>query len=102
MTRAAVVSFLHRLRPLTASTKRYVPAALQGVACTISPSSLALGRPRYARWSVGFVPQCTLARSPLFCATAAGAPPAAASSPSPRRPRDDRRRRGGRGEAGPG
>ena len=81
MTRAAVVSFLNRLRPITASTKRYVPSALKGVACTISPSSLAIGRPRYARWSVGFVPKCKLARSP-FCATAPGATPAAASSPS--------------------
>ena len=67
MTRAAVVSFLNRLRPITASTKRYVPSSLKGVACTISPSSLAIGRPRCARWSVGFVPKCKLARSPFLC-----------------------------------
>ena len=59
-------------------------------------------RPRYARWSVGFVPKCKLARSPLFCATAAGATPAAASSPYPSRPRDDSRRRCARLEPGSG
>src|SRR5437867_8492538 len=93
MTRAAAVSFLNRLRPITASTKRCVPSSLRGVACTISPSSLAIGRPRCARWSAGFVPKCKLARSPPFCATAPGATPAAASSPSPSRLGDDSRRR---------
>jgi len=33
MTRAAAVSFLNRLRPITASTKRSVPASSKGVAC---------------------------------------------------------------------
>ena len=42
MTRAAAVSFLNRLRPITASTKRSVPSSSKGVACTISPSSLAI------------------------------------------------------------
>jgi hypothetical protein len=102
MTRAAVVSCLNRLRPLTASTKRCVPSSLKGVACKLSPSSVAIGRPRCARWSAGFVPKCTRARSPPLCATAPGAPPAAASSPTPSRPRDDRRRRGARVEPGSG
>lgn len=98
MTRAAAVSFLNRLRPITASTKRSVPSASKGVACKRSPSSLAIGRPRCALWSAGFVPKCKLARSPPFCATAPGAPPAAASSPSTSRPGDDSRRRGSRVE----
>jgi hypothetical protein len=100
MTRAAVVFFWNRLRPRTASTKRCVPSALQGVAGTRSPSPLALGRPRCARWWAGFVPQCTLARVPPLCATAPGAPPAAAARPRPSRPGDDRRRRGARAEPG--
>ena len=93
MTRAAAVSFLPRSRPLPASTKRAGPAASQGVACPISPSSVALGRPQGARWSAGFVPTCTLAQSPPFGATAPGAPPAAAASARSSPPRDDRRRR---------
>ena len=83
MTRAAVVSFLNRLRPITASTKRYVPSALKGVACTISPSSLAIGRPRYARWSVGFVPKCKLARSPFFVQPPLGRPQRQPQAPPP-------------------
>ena len=92
MTRAAVVSFLNRLRPITASTKRSVPSSSKGVACKISPSSLAIGRPRCALWSAGFVPKCTLARPPLFWATVPGATPAAASSSHPSHPRDASRR----------
>ena len=69
-----MVSFLHRLRPLTARTKRGVPSSWQGVACTISPSRLALGRPRCARWSAGCVPKCTLARSPLVVQPPLGRP----------------------------
>ena len=92
MTRAAAVACLHRSRPLPASTKRSVPAASQGVACTISPRSLALGRPHGARWSAGFVPQGPLAQAPLLWATAPGAPPAAASRSRSSRPSDDSHR----------
>ena len=93
MTRAAAVACLHRLRPITASTKRSVPSASKGVACTISPSRWAIGRPRGARWSAGVVPKCTLARSPPCWATDPEATPAPASSPRPSRPGDDRHRR---------
>ena len=92
MTRAAAVSFLNRLRPITASTERSVPSSSKGVACTISPSSLAIGRPRCARWSAGFVPKCKLARSPLL-GNRPGAPPAPASRPRTSRPGDDSHRR---------
>ena len=64
----------------------------KGVACTISPSSLAIREPRCARWSAGFVPKCKLARSPLW-ATDPGAPPAPASRPRTSRPGDDSHRR---------
>jgi len=74
MTRAAVVSFWHPLRSIPASTKRGGPSALQGVACTISPSSWAIARPRGARWSAGFVPQCTRARFPPCWAPPLGRP----------------------------
>src|SRR5215471_15515820 len=93
MTRAAAVFFLNRLRPIIASTKRSVPSSSKGVACTISPNSLAIGRPRCALWSAGFVPKCKLAKSPPFWATAPGAPPAAAPSSRSSHPRDDSRRR---------
>src|SRR5712692_1053765 len=84
MTRAAAVAFLNRLRPLTASTKRSVPSSSKGVACTISPSSLAIGRPRCARWSAGFVPKCTLARPPpLFGPPSLGRPQRQPQVPTP-------------------
>ena len=83
MTRAAAVFFLNRLRPIIASTKRSVPSSLKGVACTISPNSLAIGRPRGARWSAGFVPKCTLATSPPFWATAPGHPQRQPHAPEP-------------------
>src|SRR5262249_37877679 len=86
----------------TASTKRSVPAASKGGAWTISPSSLAIGRPHCALWSAGFVPKCKLAKSPPFWATAPGAPPAAASSSRSSHPRDDSRRRCARVEPGSG
>ena len=100
MTRAAVVSFWHPLRPIPASTKRGVPSALQGVACTMSPSSWAIARPRGARWSAGFVPQCTRARFPPCWAPPPGATSEAAARPHPRRPRADSRRCGARVEPG--
>src|SRR5262249_42088811 len=102
MIRAAAVSFLPRSRPITASTKRSVPSSSKGVACTISPSSLAIGRPHCARWCAGFVLKCTLATSPPFWVTPPGAPPAATASSRSRRPRADRRRRCARVEPGSG